>query len=44
MCWKEIYSAYRKSLLVATETGVGSDYNLIGCVKHVCQQTVMSEV
>ena len=42
MCRKEIYSAYRKSLPVATETGVGPDYNLIGCVKHVCQQTVKS--
>ena len=44
MCRKEIYSAYRKSLPVATETGVGPDYNLIGCVKSVCQQTMMSGV
>ena len=44
MCRKKIYSAYRKSLPVATETGVGPDYNLIGCVKHDCQQTVMSGV
>ena len=42
MCRKKIYSAYRKSLPVATETGVGPDYNLIGCVSRVCQQTVMS--
>ena len=42
MCRKKIYSAYRKSLPVATETGVGPDYSLIGCVNHVCQQTVMS--
>ena len=41
MCRKKIYSAYRKSLPVATETGVGPNYNLIGCVKHVCQQTDM---
>ena len=42
MCRKKIYSACRKSLPVATETGVGPDYNLIGCVSRVCQQTVMS--
>ena len=42
MCRKKIYSAYRKSLPVATETGVGPDYDLIGRVKHVCQQTVKS--
>ena len=44
MCRKEIYSAYRKSLPVATETGVGPDYNLIGCVSYVCQQTVKSGI
>ena len=43
MCRKKIYSAYRKSLPVATETGVGPDYSLIGCVKSVCQQTMKSE-
>ena len=42
MCWKEIYSAYRKSLPVATETGVGPDYSLIDCVNRVCQQTMKS--
>ena len=42
MCRKKIYSACRKSLPVATETGVGPDYNLIDCVSRVCQQTVMS--
>ena len=28
---------------MATETGVGPDYSLIGCVKSVCQQTMKSE-
>ena len=42
MCRKEIYSACRKSLPVATETGVGTDYDLIGRVKHVSQWTVKS--
>ena len=42
MCRKKIYSACRKSLPVATETGVGPDYDLIDRVKHICQQMVKS--